>query len=115
MTISLWKYAVVVALCTVSVALGVYEHEEHKVAVARFEKANTDLLHDIGVEQAKNAKLEKRSTDWSTYWNKLDDELHSCLEKRHTDLNQLEDIKWQMQMVINTCPGRTRPPKLPRP
>jgi hypothetical protein len=76
---------------------------------ARIEAALKD--GDIKDLKARVEELRARSLDRDT----LGAALLQCYEKTTHHVDALEDIKWQMLMVLNTCPGRERPPRVPRP
>ncbi len=73
--------------------------------------SNADLLRFYSVEKARSHELAKRSADR----DKIELELRACLGKQAEALSRFEDLKWQMDVTISSCPGRSRPPKLPRP
>lgn len=52
---------------------------------------------------------------WSSDRDALDTALHGCYRDLAKWMDAFEDVKWQMGVVIDTCPGRERPPSLPRP
>jgi len=52
---------------------------------------------------------------WSRDRDAMDDALHGCYVDLAVWMNAFEDQKWQMSVVIDSCPGRVRPPDLPRP
>lgn len=76
--------------------------------------AKIDALIQSGNTAALRARVEElrsRSADR----DRLELGLRSCHASVGDYVNTIEDVKWQMSMVIKTCPGRERPPKLPRP
>lgn len=61
----------------------------------------------IGYKEASEARLQDT--------NMLNEALLGCYKARREDLVREENLRWQMQVVIDSCPGRVRAPKLPRP
>jgi hypothetical protein len=62
-------------------------------------------------QSARNEELRAmvRDRDW------LHSELLSCYASTGEYVSAIEDVKWQMRVVVDSCPGRERPPSLPRP
>ena len=73
--------------------------------------AATEARRELAREQGRVEVLEL----WSRDRDALDDALRGCYIDLAEWMNAFEDQKWQMSVVIETCPGRVRPPKLPRP
>ena len=84
---------------------------EHEDTIKDLKSSNADLLRFYSVEKARSYELEKRSFDR----DKIELDLRACLGKQATALSHFEDLKWQMDATISSCPGRSRPPSLPRP
>ena len=70
-----------------------------------------EARHQVEIVQARNEELRARSSDRDV----LEQELLKCRSSVAGYVSAIEDVKWQMETVISTCPGRTRPPRLPRP
>ncbi len=102
--------AFVASAVTLALLLGAISSEQ-KDTIKDLKSSNADLLRFYSVEKARSYELEKRSLDR----DKIELELRACLGKQAVDLNQIEDLKWQMDVTISSCPGRSRPPNLPRP
>lgn len=68
-------------------------------------------LRTISDLEARVEELRLRSADRE----RLEHEVHSCYASVGDYVKAFEDVKWQMSVVVKTCPGRERPPKLPRP
>ena len=97
--------SIILMLAFVVMMLAKIDYQED--TIKDLKSSNADLLQYYTVEKAKNIELEKRSGDR----DRMELELRGCLRARITDFDNLEDVKWQMKVVIDTCPGRTRPPR----
>ena len=97
---------------TLALLLGaISSSSEQKDTIKDLKSSNADLLRFYSVEKARSYELEKRSFDR----DKIELDLRACLGKQATALSHFEDLKWQMDATISSCPGRSRPPSLPRP
>jgi hypothetical protein len=86
-----------------------YSLNHRKVQDTRIE-----LMLEKGKVKEANARVQElrvRAHDRDT----IEFGLRECLVNTTKQLDAIEDLKWQMNLVINTCPGRERPPRLPRP
>ena len=70
-----------------------------------------EAREELAAERGRVEVLEA----WVMDRNALDGALHGCYRDLAEWMNAFEDIKWQMKVVIDSCPGRERPPNLPRP
>lgn len=66
---------------------------------------------EIDTAYARVEELRARALDRDS----IELNLRACLKSATKYVDTIEDIKWQMNMVLNTCPGRDRPPRNPRP
>lgn len=104
-------YLVAFILACVLVNDGIKRTEAREDTIKDLKSSNADLLRFYSMEKVRSYELEKRSADR----DKIELELRACLKQQVVWVNRIEDIKWQMDAVISSCPGRSRPPKLPRP
>jgi len=68
--------------------------------------------------KAENRELKKRVSDLldtRDSLSRLRESLRDSNEAQKQCLEVMEGVKWQMDVVVKTCPGRARPPRLPKP
>lgn len=94
----------VVALLTIGEGNLPEKLEKALEANALFEAQNAELRDRI--EFLEEAALDN---------NGLLLELKDCHANRYTDLNTLEDCRFMLKETVDSCPGRARPPRAPRP
>jgi hypothetical protein len=63
----------------------------------------------LAVEEARVVELRARSADR----DRLDAALLECHAGVAEYVHAIQDVQWQMEKVISTCPGRERPPRRP--
>lgn len=95
---------VVVAISTIGEGNLPEKLEEALEANALFEAQNAELRERIEF-------LEEETIETVDILQ----ELKQCHANRYTDLNTLEDCRFMLQTTVDTCPGRARPPRTPRP
>jgi hypothetical protein len=86
----------------------------YDICAHELKNARIDLIvaqDEVKIEKARVKELEKRAADRDD----IELGLRQCLRNQVHVLDTVEDVKWQMNVVLSTCPGRVRAPRLPRP
>ena len=92
----------------VSFILG-YDICAHELKNAKIDLVVAESV--VEVEKARVLELENRAGDR----DRIELGLRECLANQDDVLSNVEDVKWQMEVIIKTCPGRVQWPRLPRP
>ena len=80
----------------------------------KIKNAKIDLVVAEGkleVAKVRVLELRARSMDRDT----IELGLRECLAGQARVMEEVEGVRWQMKVVMDTCPDRPRPPMLPRP
>lgn len=104
------------ALILTYVAIGMIVSYMSGYMLIRHRLQDTDIKLMLEKGKVKEARarvqeLRARAADRDL----IERDLRSCYASVGGYVEALEDIKWQMHVVMSTCPGRDRPPRTPRP
>lgn len=75
-----------------------------------------EMLANRIVSDESICEAELKSTKTTTYdLISCHQEQAECHKSRLRDFNAIQDCRFQLKTTVDSCPGRTRPPRAPRP
>ena len=87
------------------VATGMFASFMSGYSLSRFDEQRS--REDLRAAYARISDLQRQSEDRRF----LENELQHCTHLRRFEMKELEDTKWRMEFVANTCFGRVRTPR----